>query len=202
MKLPAGTRVIDATGKWVTPGIVAGFSRLGLAEVDLTSSKEDGGGREDTSGAADDTSSTGPFNAAIDVVPAINPLDSTIAVNRADGVTRAIVAPGTGKNIFAGPGRGDRHRRRPGADDGGAEIPVRRAWRSRRGRRRAGRAQRLSPCSATPFAKPRSSGATRSALQAARSEAPDEREQPVVRDPNESRLYGWPAQPGRAADPL
>ena len=35
MKLPAGTQVIDATGKWVTPGIVAGFSRLGLAEVDL-----------------------------------------------------------------------------------------------------------------------------------------------------------------------
>src|SRR6185503_15506276 len=31
MKLPAGTQVIDATGKWVTPGIVAGFSRLGLA---------------------------------------------------------------------------------------------------------------------------------------------------------------------------
>ena len=36
MKLPAGTQVIDATGKWVTPGIVAGFSRLGLAEVDLS----------------------------------------------------------------------------------------------------------------------------------------------------------------------
>ena len=100
MKLPAGTQVIDATGKWVTPGIVAGFSRLGLAEVDLTSSAEDGGGRDDTSGAADDTSSEGPFNAAIDVVPAINPLDSTIAVNRADGVTRAIVAPGAGKSIF------------------------------------------------------------------------------------------------------
>src|ERR1044071_4855692 len=69
MKLPADTQVIDATGKWVTPGIVAGFSRLGLAEVDLTASAEDGGGRDDTSGAADDTSSEGPFNAAIDVVP-------------------------------------------------------------------------------------------------------------------------------------
>ena len=104
MKLPAGTQVIDATGKWVTPGIVAGFSRLGLAEVDLTASAEDGGGRSDTSGAADDTTSTGPFNAAIDVVPAINPLDTTIAVNRADGVTRALVAPGSGKSIFAGQG--------------------------------------------------------------------------------------------------
>ena len=102
--VPAGAQVIDANGKWVTPGIVAGFSRLGLAEVDLTSSKEDGGGRDDTSGSADDTSQTGPFSAAIDVVPAINPLDTTIAVNRADGVTRALVAPGVGKNIFAGQG--------------------------------------------------------------------------------------------------
>jgi len=30
MKLPSGTQVIDATGKWVTPGIVGGFTRLGL----------------------------------------------------------------------------------------------------------------------------------------------------------------------------
>ena len=36
MKLPADTQVIDATGKWVTPGIVAGFSRLGLADVELS----------------------------------------------------------------------------------------------------------------------------------------------------------------------
>ena len=36
MKLPAGTQVIDATGKWVTPGIVGGFTRLGLSEVDLS----------------------------------------------------------------------------------------------------------------------------------------------------------------------
>src|SRR3954451_23141207 len=104
MKLPAGTQVIDATGKWVTPGIVAGFSRLGLAEVDLTASAEDGGGASDTSGSADDTTSNGPFNAAIDVVPAINPRDTTVAVNRADGVTRALVAPSVGKSIFAGQG--------------------------------------------------------------------------------------------------
>src|SRR4051812_20792188 len=82
MKLPAGTQVIDATGKWVTPGIVAGFSRLGLAEVDLTASAEDGGGASDTSGSADDTTSNGPFNAAIDIVPALNPRDTTVAVNR------------------------------------------------------------------------------------------------------------------------
>ena len=92
VRIPAGAEVVDARGKWVTPGIVAGFSRLGLSEVDLSA---DG---------SDDTSAAGPFSAAIDVVPAINPLASTIAVNRADGVTRAIVAPGTDKNIFAGQG--------------------------------------------------------------------------------------------------
>ena len=35
VSVPAGAQIIDAAGKWVTPGIVAGFSRLGLAEVDL-----------------------------------------------------------------------------------------------------------------------------------------------------------------------
>src|SRR3954463_4658586 len=99
MKLPADTQVIDAHGKWVTPGIVAGFSRLGLAEVDLTASIEDGGnGSKDFSGRADENTPDGPFSAAIDVVPAINPLDTTIGVNRADGVTRAIVAPSTGES--------------------------------------------------------------------------------------------------------
>ena len=102
--IPRDAQIIDARGKWVTPGIVAGFSRLGLAEVDLTASQEDGGGKTDTSGSADDTGQTGPFNAAIDVVPAINPLDTTIAVNRADGVVRAIVAPTAGRSIFAGQG--------------------------------------------------------------------------------------------------
>ena len=74
---------------------------LSIAVVDLTASEEDGGGVSDTSGAADDTSSNGLFNAAIDVVPAINPRDTTIAVNRADGVTRALVAPSIGRNRSA-----------------------------------------------------------------------------------------------------
>src|SRR5947209_3299563 len=41
IKLPAGTQVIDATGKWVTPGIVGGFTRLGLAEIDLSAEGSD-----------------------------------------------------------------------------------------------------------------------------------------------------------------
>lgn len=91
--VPGGAEVIDANGKWVTPGIVAGFSRLGLAEVDLGA---DGSDDTDTGGS--------PFSAAIDVTPAVNPKASTIAVSRTDGVTRAVVAPVAAKSIFAGQG--------------------------------------------------------------------------------------------------
>ena len=90
--VPAGAQRVDATGKWVTPGIVAGFSRVGLIEVDAVSSTNDV------------SAGNSPFSAAIDVAPAINPRALAIQVNRAGGVTRAIVAPGTAKSIFAGQG--------------------------------------------------------------------------------------------------
>ena len=91
--IPRDAQMIDARGKWVTPGIIGGFSRLGLSEVDLSAD-----------GTTDDRAPGGPFSAAIDVAPAVNPMSSTISVNRADGVTRAIVAPNTAKSIFAGQG--------------------------------------------------------------------------------------------------
>lgn len=90
--VPAGAQVVDATGKWVTPGIVAGFSRVGLAEVEAVDPANDISARNS------------PFSAAIDVAPAINPKAQPIAVNRAGGVTRAIVAPATARSIFAGQG--------------------------------------------------------------------------------------------------
>jgi imidazolonepropionase-like amidohydrolase len=90
--VPAGAQVIDASGKWVTPGIVAGFSRIGLVEVDAVDATND------------IQASNSPFSAAIDVVPAINPEAASIAVNRAAGVTRAVVSPATARSIFAGQG--------------------------------------------------------------------------------------------------
>ena len=39
--VPAGATVVDASGKWVTPGIVAGFSRVGLVEVDAVDPTND-----------------------------------------------------------------------------------------------------------------------------------------------------------------
>ncbi|MEQ1549622.1 amidohydrolase family protein [Sphingorhabdus sp.] len=92
VSIPAGARTVDASGKWVTPGVFAGFSRLGLAEVDAVD------GTNDKSGGKSG------FSAAIEVAPAIDPFRSPIAVNRSAGVTRAVVAPETAGNIFAGQG--------------------------------------------------------------------------------------------------
>lgn len=90
--VPAGAQVVDARGKWVTPGVVAGFSRIGLVEVDAVD-------------ATNDTqANTSPFNAAIDVAPAINPEATAVQVSRAAGVTRAVVSPATGRSIFGGQG--------------------------------------------------------------------------------------------------
>lgn len=90
--VPAGAQVVDATGKWVTPGLFAGFSRLGLVEVEAVNETNDS------------SASRGEFSAAIDVTPAINPKVSAVAVNRAAGITRAVVAPIAPAAIFAGMG--------------------------------------------------------------------------------------------------
>jgi imidazolonepropionase-like amidohydrolase len=90
--VPAGAQTVDATGKWVTPGIFAGFSRVGLAEVDAVGN------------ANDVQAENSPFSAAIDIAPAVNPRAAAISISRANGVTRALVAPSTGKSIFAGQG--------------------------------------------------------------------------------------------------
>jgi imidazolonepropionase-like amidohydrolase len=90
--VPAGVRVIDAGGKWVSPGIFAGFTRLGIVEVDGVDETNDSG------------ASNAAFHAAIDVTPAVNPKSSPIAINRAEGITRAVVAPDNRGSIFAGQG--------------------------------------------------------------------------------------------------
>ena len=177
-RIPADARIVDANGKWVTPGIVAGFSRLGLAEIDL-------GDR----GADDTSAANGPFSAAIDVTPAINPLYTPIAVNRADGVTRALVAPSTARSIFAGQGAVidtgahmcpvTRARAfqfvelgETGADDAGGSRPSAHIL-FRNALREAAELRR--------FADP---------VRSARTGEPDERLEPVVRDPNEARILG------------
>ena len=90
--VPAGATVVDASGKWVAAGMVAGFTNMGLVDAD---------GVEESN---DDSARNSPFAAAIDVSVAINPQADTIANERAGGITRAIVSPGTAGSIFAGQG--------------------------------------------------------------------------------------------------
>lgn len=90
--VPAGIERVDAGGRWVTPGIVAAFSRVGLVEVDAVS------------GTNDRSATRSRFSAGLDIAPALNPKGSPVAVNRAAGVTRAVVAPGSSSNLFAGQG--------------------------------------------------------------------------------------------------
>ena len=90
--VPAGVPTVDAAGSWVTPGVVAAFSRVGLVEVDAVD------------GTNDRSASRSRFSAALDISPALNPMGSPIAVNRAAGITRAVVAPGGSGGLFAGLG--------------------------------------------------------------------------------------------------
>lgn len=182
MKLPDGSKVIDATGKWVTPGIVAGFSRLGLTDVS--------GGAE---GANDESADKSPFNAAIDIAPAINPNYQPIGVNRADGVTRAVVAPRAEHSIFAGQGA---------IIDTGADmdpITKRKAFQfvelGQNGAQDAG-GSRPSAYVLFHDALREAAELSRYAgpLRSAAAGAPDERLQTTVKNPNETRLYSRSAE--------
>ena len=90
--VPAGASIVDATGKWVSPGIVAGFSTLGVME---------GYGMSEVNDSDADKS---PFSAAIDLAPAISGSSQRIAIERLSGTTRAFVMPEAGNTMFAGQG--------------------------------------------------------------------------------------------------
>jgi len=185
--VPANAEVVDATGKWVTPGIVAGFSRLGLSEVDLGAD-----------GSDDTETGNSPFSAAIDVAPAINPKASTIAVSRADGVTRAVVAPVAGKSIFAGQGAI--------IDTGDDMNAVLRSRAFQFVELGEGGADKAGGSRSAAFVLFRN--ALREAEQLSRrvgpltvsAEGPDSSAREIVRNPNESRLYS--SEAGRAEDVL
>ncbi|WP_242912311.1 amidohydrolase family protein [Brevundimonas pishanensis] len=78
---PAGMRTIDATGKVVTPGIVAVDSGIGASEVGSVS------------GSNDLRNNANTLTAAFDVSYGIDPWSFTIPTARLGGVTRAVVTP-------------------------------------------------------------------------------------------------------------
>lgn len=90
--VPAGVPVIDGSGAWVTPGIFASLTNIGLVDV----------GAVDASN--DVSAGDSEFSAALDVAPVINPAAQDFSYSRAGGVTRASVVPGASSGIFAGQG--------------------------------------------------------------------------------------------------
>lgn len=81
---PAGASVIDAAGAAITPGLFDAYTQLGLKEID---------GVAET---GDEATSDARFSASLDVADALNPRSSLVAINRLEGVTRALSAPQPG----------------------------------------------------------------------------------------------------------
>jgi len=89
--VPAGARVIDATGKIVTPGWLDAGVQTGIMEI--ASSAE---------GTADESTTDARVSAAFDVVDSFNGNSTVIPVTRIEGITRTLVTPGSTGNVFAG----------------------------------------------------------------------------------------------------
>jgi imidazolonepropionase-like amidohydrolase len=89
---PQGARVIEAQGRFVTPGAFAAMSQIGLSEIS-------------GSGAPNDASVEGELiAAAADAGRAFNPDVTAVAVTRMEGVTRAAIAPSSETSMFDGRG--------------------------------------------------------------------------------------------------
>jgi imidazolonepropionase-like amidohydrolase len=99
LSAPAGTEVIEAAGRPVTPGLFGGLGHLGLEEIGLEPS------------ADDYALKLGTMRPEFDVSSAFNPDSVVLGVNRIGGVTFAMLAPsaeaggkGPGGTIIAGQG--------------------------------------------------------------------------------------------------
>lgn len=92
IEVPAGYTVIDAKGKWVTPGLMGAQTGLGLHEGPSWAGVNDGDATK---------AKVGP---ALDVTWGLNGNQSPLAVNRIEGITRAATNVNRTKGIFSGQG--------------------------------------------------------------------------------------------------
>ena len=88
--VPAGARVVDARGKWVTPGLLDSASQLGAVEIGAYDDTDDSQVEDDR------------ITAAFNVADGLNPLATNLPVTRVEGITRAVVNPQAGKSLIAG----------------------------------------------------------------------------------------------------
>ena len=90
---PEDVEAIDANNRWVTPGLIAPFSRLGLMDI---------GGEDVTNDTSSGESETSVSELASD---SFNPKSVFIANTRRMGITHAVISPSAaGHSIFGGTG--------------------------------------------------------------------------------------------------
>jgi imidazolonepropionase-like amidohydrolase len=90
VRVPAGARIIDGSGKIVTPGWIESATQIGIVEIPS--------GAE---GTDDQASTDKELSAAFTVVDSFNGESTVIPVTRVEGITRAVVTPaGTGHAIL------------------------------------------------------------------------------------------------------
>lgn len=90
--IPEGAQVVDAAGRWVTPGIFNAFTQLGLVEV------------EGVPSTIDIEAANAPFAAGFDVQQSVNDQSTLIPIARLRGVTRSAIFPVATRSIFGGLG--------------------------------------------------------------------------------------------------
>ena len=84
--IPAGAKVIDATGMYIYPGMIGLMTSIGVTGYP---------------GAGNDQNETGVFTPHMDPYDALNPEDNTIEVTRIGGVTTVQTTSGS-QNVFSG----------------------------------------------------------------------------------------------------
>ena len=93
LTVPEDIEAIDANNRWVTPGLIAPFSRLGLMDI---------GGEDVTNDTSSGESETSVSELASD---SFNPKSVFIANTRRMGITHAVISPSAaGHSIFGGTG--------------------------------------------------------------------------------------------------
>lgn len=91
--VPGGARIINASGKVVTPGLLDSHTNVGVVEIPLSAE-----------GTNDESTSLEDVTAAFNVADNLNPFSTKIPSVRLDGITRIVVAPGVGRSLIAGQG--------------------------------------------------------------------------------------------------
>ena len=82
VSVPTGATRIDATGKWVTPGLINALTGLGVSEIGQVQATVDRGARGENAVAA-----------AFPVWEGVNPASTMFAPARNDGITSVVVVP-------------------------------------------------------------------------------------------------------------